>query len=201
MADLATLKSRIASEIHRDDLTSDIAYAISDAVKHYQAKPFWFNQKRGTVSTVAGQEFYDDLTDVGAIDTISVTVNGRKVVLDEWTNAHMENIASTTNTQSQPWSWAWYESQIRLYPVPDAVYVLTVNYTQKLDVPSSDASSNVWTTEAENLIRHAAKKRLWRDVIQDDANAIRSEATEQEALKSLNKQSNQLATGSLRGSM
>lgn len=201
MADLATLKSRIASELHRSDLASTIAYAIGDAVQHYQSKPFVFNQARGTINTVAGTEYYDDLADIAAIDTISVTVNGRKVVLDAWSYAYMERIASTTSTRSQPWAWSWFGQEIRLYPVPDQVYALTVSYTQKIDVPSPDSASNVWTTEAEELIRHAAKKRICRDTTMDDGGAARAEAAEMEALARLNKNTNQLATGALRGSM
>lgn len=111
MADLATLKSRIASEIHRSDLTSAIAYAIGDAVKQYQSRRFAFNQTRGTFSTVVGTEFYDSLTDIASIDTVTMTVNGRKVVLDEWAYGYMERVNTTTNTNNQPWAWSWYDEK------------------------------------------------------------------------------------------
>lgn len=201
MADLATLKSRIAREIHRSDLTADIAYAISDAVKQYQSRRFAFNQTRGTFSTAVGTEFYEDLTDIASIDTVTMTVNGRTVVLDEWPYGYMERINTTTNTNNQPWAWSWYDEKIRLYPIPDAVYPMTVSYVQKVDVPSTDAASNIWTTEAEELIRHAAKKRIYRDVTMDDAGAMKAEMAEAEQLARLTKDSNRLAAGGLRGSM
>lgn len=201
MADLATLKSRIASEIHRSDLTSAIAYAIGDAVKQYQSRRFAFNQTRGTFSTVVGTEFYDSLTDIASIDTVTMTVNGRKVVLDEWAYGYMERVNTTTNTNNQPWAWSWYDEKIRLYPIPDAVYPITVSYVQKVDVPSTDGASNIWTTEAEELIRHAAKKRIYRDVTMDDSGAMKAEMAEAEQLARLTKDSNRLAAGGLRGSM
>ena len=201
MADLATLKSRIASEIHRSDLTSAIAYAIGDAVKQYQSRRFAFNQTRGTFSTAVGTEFYDSLTDIASIDTVTMTVNGRKVVLDEWPYGYMERINTTTNTNNQPWAWSWYDEKIRLYPIPDAVYPMTVSYVQKVDVPSTDGASNIWTTEAEELIRHAAKKRIYRDVTMDDSGAMKAEMAEAEQLARLTKDSNRLAAGGLRGSM
>lgn len=201
MADLATLKSRIASELHRSDLTAQIASAIADAVSHYQTEPFALNQVRGSFNTVAGTEFYNNLTDVASIDAVTVLVNARKVVLDPWSYLRMEHINSTTNTQSQPWAWAWYDEQIRLYPVPDAVYPLTVSYTQKVGVPASDGDSNIWTTEAEELIRNAAKKRICRDYTMDDQMGMRAEVAEREALARLKKNLNQLSTGGLRGSM
>lgn len=201
MADLATLKSRIASEIHRSDLTSAIAYAIGDAVKQYQSRRFAFNQTRGTFSTAVGTEFYDSLTDIASIDTVTMTVNGRKVVLDEWAYGYMERVNTTTNTNNQPWAWSWYDEKIRLYPIPDAVYTMTVSYVQKVDVPSTDGASNIWTTEAEELIRHAAKKRIYRDVTMDDSGAMKAEMAEAEQLARLTKDSNRLAAGGLRGSM
>lgn len=201
MADLATLKSRIASEIHRSDLTTSIAYAIADAVAHYQGKRFRFNQARATLSTVAGTEFYDDLDDVGQIDAITATVNGRKYVLDEMNFGDGEWINSTTTQQGQPTRWSWYDNQIRLYPIPDAAYSLTVSYQKKIAAPASDTDSNAWTTEAEPLIRYAAEKRLYRDILMDDAAGMKAEMAETEALRRLTKESNQLASGGLRGSM
>lgn len=201
MADLATLKSRIASEIHRTDLTSAIASAISDAVEHYQSRPFRFNEAIASFSTVAGTEFYSSLTDVGRIDEVRVLVNARKTVLEPWTYGYMEEVATTTNTQSQPWAWAWYAEQIRLYPVPDDAYTITVSYTKQYGVPASDSDSNVWTNEAEALIRHAAKKRLYRDVTRDMEAAMTAEQAEAEAYRRLIQDNTALANGALRGSM
>ena len=201
MADLATLKSRIALDIHRSDLTAQIGYAIADAVTHYQSNPFEFLEAIETFSTVAGTEFYSDLDDIGSIDEVKVTVNGRKVVLEPWTYGYMESISTTTNTQSQPWAWAWYAGQMRLYPVPDAAYTITVSFKKQYGVPSSDNDSNVWTTEAEALIRAAAKKRLYRDVMRDTEGAAMAESAENEALANLTSDTNRLASGPLRGSM
>lgn len=200
MADLGTLKSRIANEIHRTDLTSDIAYAISDAIKFYQNKRFAFNQTRANFNTVAGTEFYTPFTDIGQIDSIVITVNQRKVQLEEWPYLALEEISTTTNTQSQPWSWAWYGEQIRLYPIPDQAYALTISYLKRIDEPATDGTSNEWTEDAEDLIRASAKMRLYRDVLHDDENGIRAASAETTALRRLLRDSRQLVTGGLRGS-
>lgn len=68
-------------------------------------------------------------------------------------------------------------------------------------MPSTDGASNIWTTEAEELIRHAAKKRIYRDVTMDDSGAMKAEMAEAEQLARLTKDSNRLAAGGLRGSM
>jgi hypothetical protein len=199
VADLATLKSRIASELHRSDLTTQIANAISDAIQHYQPRRFAFNQVRGTFNTVNGTEFYSDLTDIGEIDCVTLTVNARKVPMSQWSYSEMEAVNTTTNTNGQPWAYSWYAEQIRLYPVPDDAYTVTVSYLRKIAEPATDATENEWTLEAEALIRNAAKKRICREYTRDAEGAMQAEASEGEALRRLIKDSNQLSTGGLDG--
>lgn len=197
MSTLAEMKSRIAREIHRTDLTTEIAEAISDAVADYQHVRFVFNQTRGTFATVAGTEFYTSAIipdDIGEIDSITVAVNGRSVSLPAWPYSVMEKIQTTTNSRGQPQAWAWYAEKIRLYPVPDAVYTLTVSYLQRLPVPDA---TNAWTEEAEQLIRASAKKRIARDVLRDMEGAATAESAESAAFRRLMRESRQLNTGGL----
>jgi hypothetical protein len=59
MGTLADLKSRIALELARTDLTAQIGNAVSDAIKFYGSERFWFNQSRSiTFPTVNGQQAY-----------------------------------------------------------------------------------------------------------------------------------------------
>lgn len=201
---LAELKARIASELHRNDLTTAIADALADAVRLYQSQRFRFNEARATFSTVDGTEFYSTSvipSDIAQIDSLTVTVNGRQVRLDEWSHRKMEDIRTTTNTESQPWAWAWYADQIRLYPIPDQAYTITISYLQQIDLPASDASSNAWTTDAGALIRHTAKRMICAEYTQDMDGAAAAAASEGVELKRLKKEAAQLSTGTLRGSM
>lgn len=207
MGTLATLKSRIATEIHRTDLTTNIADAIVDAVQIYQGRRFAFNQRRATFGTVDGREFYATTdspatipTDIGEIDSLLVTVGTRKSRLEPWTYDYMEERASATNTENEPSAYAWYANQLRLYPVPDAVYTMTISYLQKVVSPATDGTNNIWTTEAEALIRHCAKKVLYRDVIVDPEGAAICAAAEADEYMRLKKDAQQLSTGSMRGS-
>ena len=66
--DLAQMKARIADELgQRTDLTSQISFAISDAISFYNNERFIFNESRDiTFSTVPAQEFY------GAADNTAI---------------------------------------------------------------------------------------------------------------------------------
>ena len=204
MPTLTTLKARVALDLRRTDLTADIANAITDAVALYQGSRFVFNQARDTFVTVAGTEFYeagtdpeDIPTDVMEVDALSIAVNGTRYVLDKRGFAYGEWINSTTTSRGRPLSWSWYAQKIRLYPIPDAAYTVTISYLQKIDIPASDGSSNVWTTEAETLIRAAAVRIICRDVTGHYRKAEAAGEAEMRALARLKREAKQLESGYL----
>lgn len=193
------MADRIAREIHRTDLATEVLEAIADSIADYQHVRFAFNQARDTFNTVAGTEYYTTSSipdDIAEIDALTVRVNGRDVKLPSWPYSVMERVQTTTNSQGQPQAWTWYAQQIRLYPIPDAAYTVTLSYLQKLPAPASGAS-NAWTTTAEQLIRASAKKRLCRDNLMDLQGAATAEAAEGQAFRRLMRESRQLNTGGL----
>lgn len=205
MSTLDGLKSRIADELARTDLTSQIANAVSDAIYDYQSTRFAFNQSRESLSTVSGQEFYtsDDFpAEIIEVDSIRATVNGRTYQLEPWSYNELDRIASTTNTTGQPLAWAWYAEELRIYPVPDGVYTLTISCHKRISAPSG-SNSNQWTDEkvAGQLIRYSALRRLARDYLKDEKEAQQYEAHEVTQLRRLRKESRKLSTGGLAGSM
>jgi hypothetical protein len=204
MPDLATLKSRIASDLHRSNLTAVIASAITDAIAEYQGRRFAFNQVRDTFLTVAGQEFYaegtdpDDIPDdIAELDAVTATINGRRCRLDPWSFGEGETFSTMTTSLGQPTRFAWYAQQIRLYPIPDGAYTVTLSYLQRIAAPASDATSNAWTTEAEQLIRAAVKKSICRDYLRDQPGEAAAERAETQAFRRLKREALQLDTGAL----
>lgn len=202
MSNLGILKARIANELARGDLASEIAYAIDDAVKLYQSRRFRFNQHRATFNTVAGQEFYtsaDGLpADIAKLETVTLSVNGRKTTLEPWASDVIEDVSTTVNTESQPVAYALFGEQLRLYPVPETVYPVTLAYVRRIDVPLADGDSNAWTREAANLVRQTAKRMLAFEVLKDDAEGQRCLIAEQTELRRLVREANQMTTGGLR---
>jgi hypothetical protein len=69
--------------------------------------------------------------------------------------------AQTGQDIARPDYFAYYKQNIRLYPIPDAVYTMTMAYVYKLTALSSGSDSNAWTTDAEELIRCRAKADLY----------------------------------------
>lgn len=187
------MKTRIADELARSDLTSQIALAVLSSVKHYERRRFYFNEGRAsTFSTVAGQEFYGsaDLADIPNyldIDTLRITISSNSnYTLDPKTYEYLDEInVGGTTTRGQPVFYSNYAQQIRLYPVPDAVYTMRISGVKALTALSADADTNAWTTDAEDLIRHRAKWDIYANVTGDIQQAGVMKQNEQEALTAL----------------
>lgn len=172
MTTLGIMKARIASEVRRSNISSQIASAISDAIAAYQGEPFAFNETRAfTISLVAGQEFYtsSDDADVGnitSIDYVKIYLDNDPYELTVETPRYMEALSQNGTQTGQPHSYCYYGEALRFYPAPDHVYTCRIGCTKKVAAPASDEeASNPWMIAGERLIRCRAKYELAAHVL------------------------------------
>jgi hypothetical protein len=203
MSTLAIMKARIADELARTDLTSQIAYAITDAIAAYQGERWHFAESRTTVSfsTVDAQEFYTssddaDIANIRKIDYVVLYVGDDTRKLEYTCPEDMEHLSANGTQEGTPWAYGWYDNKIRLYPVPDQAYTIRIAAHVKVAAPASDSeASNPWMTDAERLIRSRAKLELALHVLRDsDLAATMAEAV-QEAWSDLKSTTNMLFAG------
>ena len=184
MSTFAVLKARIVDEMVRGDLTAtQLDNAVNDAIRQWEGERFKFNEKRYTILTVAAQEYYDLegptlLTSAGAavgtgetlleIDDIFTSINNNPYRLCPRTQQHLDEWQSTTY-QGQPADYTLYGAQLRIWPIPDQEYTLSLMGLARLSPNplSDDSHTNAWMTEAEPLIRATAKMLLYRDILRD----------------------------------
>lgn len=208
MSTLTTMLARIADELARSDLTSQIRYAITDAIERYQPERMWFNESRGiTFATVAGTSDYTALTgdvshtkDLYAIDYLMLSTGATQIdTLCKESPERIEYLLGASNSQNQPYMFAYYNKTIRLYPIPnDAWTVRIAGHIKRAAPASDDEADNVWMTDAERLIRARAKYNLAVDVLQDEGLAVRMTAAVTEAHEQLKGRTNkQLGSGSI----
>ena len=190
MTTYATMRTRIDDELTDEALTdAQINKAILSSIAHYERRPFWFNQTTGTFTTVNAQEYYSS-SDLAAIATLVqirsmvITISSLKSPVKpvDFNVIDDEQDGSMTG---HPYCYAYFKQNIRLYPIPDGAYTVTLAYIQKLTALSADGDSNAWTTDAEELIRNAAKRRLALDILHADDIAARCAVLEREALDEL----------------
>lgn len=186
---LGAMKLRIADEIARDDLTSQIVNAINDAISCYNNERFYFNETRNlTFPSVAGQDFYTvadlpDMPNILDIDYIYCFINNYPYEVTPSTPAEMEALSVANITLGQPYRYVWYQSSLRFYPMPMQsgwLFRIAAAISSPLPVDDNDASTP-WSTDMERLIRSRAKYELALHVLNDDDLARRMGGTTMDA--------------------
>lgn len=183
MATLSDLKTRIADELTRDDMGSGgeaegaLNRAIDSAIDQSENELFWFNHSNTTANTVGG------------VSTIAVPTGMRVVsqvsYLEEpLIRDRLDRLQPLTET-GIPSRWAQDGDTIYLWPQPDAAYSLSIQGTADVGTPASDGDSNIWTTEAYDLIAARVKARLLRFPFRDPDGLALARDEEAEALFAL----------------
>lgn len=198
-----TMQARIAREVNRTDLAAEIRDAIQSAIQHYESTRFWFNEKSQSVSTSAGNPWVDVPADFVTADELTVQLNQRAYQLQRWSFADLDEIdTSGATVLGQPIGYALFGERFRIYPVPDAVYSITVAYLSRLGALSADSDTNAWMTDAEQLIRARAKWELALHRTMDETMVAAMERAEARALSVLQSRSaRNLGAGYMRGWM
>ena len=209
MTTLTTMKDRIARELRRSNITTQIAEAITTAIDAYREHRFFFNESRDTTfSTVAAQEFYDaddepDLANLIKIDYCKINVNDSTFDLMPDFPSEIEGASTNATATGQPGWYVLYNRQIRLYPIPDDVWTVRVAGVFIYAAPATDGETdNFWMTTAERLIRSRAKAELALHVLRDTELAQIMDLAASEALKQLKRHTNLLTqrdNGRVRG--
>jgi len=188
------MQQRIADDLDRTDLSTQIKLAINRAIEFYQTEPFWFKETSSTFPAVSGQEEYVYGTgsvpsNVEMIDIMERLYNGTKVTLQEITPFELEAKQSLTAT-GIPDEYAQYQNRIKFYPIPNQTGItIYIKYTKNYTALSADIDTNDWLTYAEDLIESRARWWINNRILHDQNAAVEDEmqiATALDALRTLN---------------
>lgn len=200
------LRSQIATDLTRDDLTAEIKSAVGDAIDHYETSRFYFNVTRSlTFPTVAGQSAYGgsdlaQIPDIIGLDTLFLHDGTRPLELDKYEADEFEWLQGSMTGAGRPCAYTYVDSQILLWPVPVTVYTMRPHMHYKLAPLVEDADTNAWCNDAEQLIRCHAKLLLYTNVIEDTEGMQRMQLQIQPLADRLAyKTSARQATGRIRG--
>jgi hypothetical protein len=160
VATYGDLQAELADELNRSDLTSQIAKSIQEAIRQLERNRFYFNEQIATTETVIGQDYYPMPDDFLYDDVLSITFNNSTVPMQRRTKAFMEDYYDATDT-GVPRDYDLYTNQIRVAPVPDDEYTLTLSYVKRLAELASAGDTNAWITDAYDLLKASAKQYLY----------------------------------------
>lgn len=186
MATLGDLKARIADEILKRNLTTQIAQHIARAIEHFADRRFWFNEARFTGATTPADAYVTMAPEMRKIDMLSVTVGGSAYELCSRDWSWIEEWQGCVNS-GQPTDYSLSGAQVRLYPTPDQVYPLAALGIFDLPALATDASSNAWTNEGADLIAARTRMTLFRDVLRDGEGVALAKDAIAEAESALNR--------------
>lgn len=163
-ASFADLKTRIADDINRSDLSTQIDTYLRRAVEHYERRRWWFNEGMATFSASTSQDRYTLsalVSDLLVPNTLELTRgSGNKVRLGLMTwERYLDDWRFSTTSLGEPVQWAIYGGMLWLGPVPGLGYELTISYVKTLG-SFSDGTSNEWTTYADELLCARTEKML-----------------------------------------
>lgn len=141
--DLAT---RIADEISRTDLTSQIQKEINSAILHYSGRQLWGTEGSWTSNTTAGTRYYSVAVNFRSIDSAIASYNSGNyqypIIPKTW--AYIASIDfGLANFNSYPQYFAYQSNQFRFYPPTLGAGTITV-YGQVDQLPLVFNQTTVW---------------------------------------------------------
>jgi len=173
MSTLGALKEAIAFDLDRTDLTTQIAAAVDQAIRHWRAHPFWWLERRDTLfTTVSGQESYDkndaaDIARIVEIDSVLVHDGTGRYGLYSVTQSQIE-LSNDIIAEGRPYEYSFFNEAFWFSPIPGGAYDVQVVGDFTEPAPASDnETGNKWMTEAFNLLRAEAKRDLAMHVMRD----------------------------------
>jgi uncharacterized protein (DUF885 family) len=186
MTTLADLKTRIIAEMVRDDLSDDLAAQllihIQRACEYYADEKFWFNSIIESAATVAGTATVNVPATMRRVDRVSIPAYYTDLI--EVTLGDLD----TDTVQSIPRGYAYYNDALKFYPIPDAVYTLSLQGIAQVDAPAVDADTSIWTNQAQDLIVARTKMTLYRGQFRDPEGTQLAIAEVQEVFNKLKRE-------------
>mgnify|MGYP003440349363 FL=1 len=216
MTTFLDVRTRVADQLARSDLNTQIDREIQLAMARYNRRVSWLHEVREvSLTSVAAQAWYSSVdvsTGTGPQDTTGRTAVDvadiqkidymRDPNYDDLRQVHysdFEGLFDTTGAAGRPTYFTLYAGQIGIWPVPDGVTIYTLSAVVKPVIPSLATDESIWFDQAQELIENAAAAAICRKFIQDGERAQAFQVYETEAWNDLVREGNQkMATGKLR---
>jgi len=171
MGNFLDLQNKIAFDLRGVNTAAETGFldqiksTINQVIDSLSGKMFWFNCRVSYTSTNPNQplaEYYSLPVDYKALicdpALVDPTDNSR-VVLSRVTNNDIDLMNGRKN-KDKPKFYTIISDQLRLAAVPNRVYTILINYIMKIPPLVNDTDTNVWLSEAEDLIRFRSDQRL-----------------------------------------
>lgn len=169
MTTLGIMMDRIADELARSDLTTEIGGAIRSAINHYAGQRWWFNEVADySFTTSSSLEVYPVPADFEHLVIMQTIIGGQRVPCDAQTYDTIRRW-QTNMVFGQPTDFAIYNQQLVVYPIPNGPYVEVLSYIQSVSTLTTTTCTNAFMTYGEELIRNRARADIQVNFLRDAA--------------------------------
>lgn len=204
MATLGDLKTRIITEVNRDDLQDDLADLldtyIASAIVYYSNSRFWFNETTSTSVLNIGAQYQPLPGGLRVVDEVFIIIGNVRYRMNRREMDEIESLYSVPMT-GQPTDYCIFDDNIRVWPTPSTAWQLIWLTITDVTPLTDDASSNFWTNEGADLIDARTRYLLYRDAFRDAEGATSAKLAEDEAYRNLKGQTNRrIGVGRIRAS-
>lgn len=201
MATKADLAAKIADDLARSDLSTQITDAINYSIKRYERERFWFNDQDNITATLTISAAQLALSDIPVklfqIDRVRLELSS-STYLDLYPRDR-NWIAARQDIQltSMPVEYCVYDEALQFDSIADQSYRLVLDGVVSIaDTATSNSYSNgsaaTWFNEARDMIRADAKRDLYTHVIKDFEFAARMNETAQYEFNQLKGRTNRI---------
>src|SRR5262245_46731610 len=194
MSTYSDLKTLVAQDLSRSDLTSQIATAILSSIQDHSVERFYFNEVRDfSLSLTTGSSGIYAITPTSTIqefikiDWIRVQIGSQWTRLDRIDADNMEELRSTTTTGQPAW-WTFYQEHLIVNPEPSSSYSARIAGHVRFVALSADADTTAWTNAAKDLIRYSALKRVLAFPVRNAEAALGAATMEAQQLDALRRE-------------
>lgn len=208
MATVGSLCTTIIGDLGRGDTSiSDIVLIdIQSSVREYEAQRFFFNEKSLAITFSATDTYAMTLfaaagsgvAEVVEVDGINITVSGRTYDLDP--RGAQDILARQGNGNTgNPSFYALFNQSVLIESKPTQALTATMYAHVKFTEIAAGgfATTNVWSTEASELIRNATLKRLWGRRFKNYEASQAAAIAERDCLAALKRRTSALSGDSL----
>tara|TARA_R110002074_G_scaffold117023_1_gene248737 strand:- start:2840 stop:3439 length:600 start_codon:yes stop_codon:yes gene_type:complete len=162
------MQDRIADELKRTDLSTQIQRAIQDAIRHFKDEGFSEAESYHVETLVLQQADYalpaDFSSAVQWLIAYDDTVQPMSVETIQTINAW--DTDRTTPKDGRPLYVALWGTNFRVWPTPQAsTYEVRIYYISNIAPPTAPTDAGFWMNEGERLIRTYAKGLIYADVL------------------------------------
>ncbi len=202
MATLADLRARIADDLDRSDLTSQIDAAIRDAVEHYESERFVFNEVVGATATFSSSVDSIPLASLPVaftrVDRIRIDDGGADLVDLVPRDYAWLMAAQDARAVARPVEYCIYADRIQLDSRPDRDYAAILDGVRRISTASAATDSSAWFNDGKRLVRARAKAELYAHVIKEFPQAEAMAAVERREYRALKQKLNTRNSGRVR---